>query len=772
MPTQSRGHGTRAPTQFVRMRTLNIRLTLALGLTLALTTIVLFVVHHLQAKSIRDALLWQADQAERDGRPEQVVRHLRRYLEFAPHDVEARGRLGMTLAHPKLLNKPSDRQRARFVIEQVLARDPNQHALRKCLVKMALDAQYIDWAEEHLAVLRKTLPHDGATAGLFARWLELAGRETEALDFYRLALAQAPDGMDVCVRLIQLLRRLDRGRSGEFAQEARQVLSAVLVRGAQDKGVLLAAAELAQDHGELAQARSHLERIRQLHPREVQLFQVLARLEVRAQDQAAAINCLEQGLRVVPAADRFELYWTLANLHVDTGQIDSAKEVMRSIRQCGPPRGTSDYLHARILMLQSRWFEAARLLEHVRPAFKSSSALTGQLDAQLGQCYQHLELPARQKAAFGRALENDPASVVARQGLALALWSLGQTDAAIEQYRELSRQTQEPGRARAARAHLIRLLVYRNAQRDRPDWQLVEKELGTAHEDDPRSALLAVAAAEMHLARKQFEQAQRVLTVALEKRPDSLELWTALADVAGRQGQPDQARRLLVQARDRVGDTVELRLSQARHWANAPREAVLVALRELEKGDYPAADQSRLLSGLAEVHYRHGHLQEACRLWQRLAEQPRHARDLHPRLRLLEAGLQLADDDLLRQTLAQIKTIEEGESAWWLYGEACRRILQVKQGQTQWLGEARTLLNRAVKMREVWPALLVAKAELEELDGHPEQAILQYRRAIDEGARQPRVIEELVRLLTSLRRHAEAEQERIRFQRLCSLTAR
>src|SRR5437868_10757598 len=113
------------------MRKINTRffaILVILGLLLAATA---FGLHRLQASNITDALLWQANQAEKDGKFDRAAKYLGRYLEFAREDLDTRAHLGMILSDPQVATTPQRRARARFVIDQVLAKDPERHDLRK-----------------------------------------------------------------------------------------------------------------------------------------------------------------------------------------------------------------------------------------------------------------------------------------------------------------------------------------------------------------------------------------------------------------------------------------------------------------------------------------------------------------------------------------------------------------------------------------------------------------------------------------------------------------
>src|SRR5206468_10211761 len=57
-------------------------------------------------------------------------KYLRQYLEFVPADVEQRARLATVLSDPKVATTAKARRRAEHAINEVLARDPQQHPLR------------------------------------------------------------------------------------------------------------------------------------------------------------------------------------------------------------------------------------------------------------------------------------------------------------------------------------------------------------------------------------------------------------------------------------------------------------------------------------------------------------------------------------------------------------------------------------------------------------------------------------------------------------------
>src|SRR5207244_1774528 len=91
--------------------------------------------------------------------------------------------------------------------------------------------------------------------------------------------------------------------------------------------------------------------------------------------------------------------------------------------------------------------------------------------------------------------------------------------------------------------------------------------------------------------------------------------------------------------------------------------------------------------------------------------------------------------------------------------EATRLIQDAKKGEKEYLAQAQSLLESATAQRPTWPALLLAKADIEDFRGNYENAILNYRRAVELGERNPRVLHRLVDLLCQQQRYDEADQE-------------
>ena len=162
------------------MRQVNTRFFLVLLAVCAACAATLFGADWLQAGNITNALLWQCAQAEKNGKPDVAARYLGRYLDFAPDDVEQRAHLAAILSDANVALTPASRNRAIFVINQVLAWDPLRHELNQSLCRLAMANYKMDLAKEHLDYLQRKLPDSGNVAFLLGQWYERTLQERHA----------------------------------------------------------------------------------------------------------------------------------------------------------------------------------------------------------------------------------------------------------------------------------------------------------------------------------------------------------------------------------------------------------------------------------------------------------------------------------------------------------------------------------------------------------------------------------------------------------------
>jgi tetratricopeptide (TPR) repeat protein len=794
---------------------LNVKALVILVASAVLLGGTVFGVHYLQAARIADALLWQAQRAEAENRPEQVVRYLSRYLEFVPGDTEQRAVLGRTLASPRMATNWKVKQQALFVLDQALSRDGDREDLRRLLVPIAMELKRMDLAEEHLKKLRKTAPADGEVEYLYGQWHDAQNHYSDAARCYRKAIELSPQRMASYLRLAELLRRqVDPVRHAELAAEARRVLddlvannpnsyeaylarwrhhlAAGLTKGspnlaeaakdvtravelAPDQAdVILAGAELARTREDLIAAREQLQRGLKQSPHDVRFHQAMIALELHQGRRLEAVATARQGVKAVTGKDQVTLLWSLANLLIDSGENAEADRVIAEIDRAHTSPASVDYLRARRQLQQGQWVEAARLFERTRGQLANLAdvprELLRQVDLFLGQCYDQLDEPGLRSVAFSRVLEQDANSVTARLGKAEAQAALGRLDDALDQYRKLMELPDAPG---DGWVEVARLTLLRNLQREQPDWREVDAALDKAAKAKPNAPDIVLLRAEALMAQDQPDRAEELLSRARDQEPKQTAFWTALASLAERRKQPELAWQLLRQAEEKAGDSVALRLARAGYWLERRTPDARAALDKLQDGmdRFTLEDQSRLLRGLAEALYQLGETKQAAAVWTQLSGLPRHKNDLRLRLLCFHLALQSDDKAGVERILAEIHQIEGGKGTFWRYCEALRLIEVARQGDRGVLDAARAHLDAVAARRPAWTAVLLAKADLENLRGNTDQAIASYHKAIELGERSPRTVRQLVVLLHKRQRFDEADQEIRQLQKQEQLSA-
>src|SRR5712692_10304028 len=118
------------------MKKLNVKLLVWVAAITVLLGLGVVGLHSFQAGRIAQALLWQARHAEEEEQLDVTAKFLSRYLELEPSDNEERAHLGRVLANPRMATTPRARQRALFVLEQVVTREPERAESRRLLAQM------------------------------------------------------------------------------------------------------------------------------------------------------------------------------------------------------------------------------------------------------------------------------------------------------------------------------------------------------------------------------------------------------------------------------------------------------------------------------------------------------------------------------------------------------------------------------------------------------------------------------------------------------------
>lgn len=430
-----------------------------------------------------------------------------------------------------------------------------------------------------------------------------------------------------------------------------------------------------------------------------------------------------------------------------------------------------NYLQARLKIARQEWGEAIRLLESVRKELGPGAAWSSRVHVLLGLCYRQTGDHEQEMQAFRRAVAEEPTWLAASVGLGAALLSVGRVEEASELLEPLRSASNVPPSywVLLSRCRLAREMRLPEAERH---FKEVEEALTVAAKESPKSAEVAIARANLLAAQGEFAAAKSLLESTRTEHPDDLAVWCARAELAARQERFADAEAILDQAErtPQIGDRVELRLALCRLWSqrgNAEDRVKLARLADSLPASYTDLEHARLQHELADTWFRLNEGNRAEVLWRVIARAL--PKDLRSRTRLFEVALEKQQPKTAYAWLDEIRGIEGDRGALSRWGEIALQI-QEAHGRKSQLAEARKKLHELEKQHKQWPRVPFLAATLFELEGHYQQAIQEYLRALELGDVPPRGMARLLTLLVERRELAKAETALAKYEQKTPLT--
>jgi predicted Zn-dependent protease len=516
-----------------------------------------------------------------------------------------------------------------------------------------------------------------------------------------------------------------------------------------------------------AEARDALTKGLALVPQDPAPYLGLADLEIRAGNRDEALKVLRNARKEVPEAAASEVLFALGDLSAESGDGAATAEVVEQLKKLKQNPNRIDFLRGLVLVRQGQWYAGSGVLERIRPLVGPGADGAVRLDPVridllLGLCYGNLGDLERQRDTYNRAVKAaDPSDWRPRSGRAGALAALGQSDAAIAEYRDIVGMKLAPPGTRVA---LARLLVSRNLARTTAgqpqQWDEAEQLLKEAGERMKDSVEVPLLKAEILFAKGDFEGAKRLLTECRDARPKEPEFWYALASLTDRGGGDNGAANAILDAAvARIGDTAELRIARLRITKYASPEqagAVVTRLTADVEQRFQPEERVRLLRVLASANWLLDRTAEAARLWAQVAAL--RPTELGVRLLQFDAALKLKDDAAMQRVIADIQRIE-GNGPYEKFCRASRLIgLAADGGDGSGLAEARNLLAAAGARRPGWSRVPLALARIDELEHNPERMVEHLRDAVVLGERQLSIVKTTVQALDERGRQKEADE--------------
>ena len=220
------------------------------------------------------------------------------------------------------------------------------------------------------------------------------------------------------------------GANDEALKEARKSLELA----PDNRDGLRLAAQCCITDKQIDKAREYAARSIKLYPNDIDMYAVLADIELQTGNQDKAVAVIEDGLKATSRNP--QLLWDLASVLIDLGKPNEADKVIRELATADYPRQLADYLKARSELAQEHWLAARQDLEKVRGPLYQWPSIQKQADVWLGQCYGRMGNRDLEAASYRRALKTDPSYAPAREGLIRVLQASGDVEAALAEYDE------------------------------------------------------------------------------------------------------------------------------------------------------------------------------------------------------------------------------------------------------------------------------------------------------------------------------------------------
>ena len=745
------------------------------------------------------SLIATGEKAQQDGDLRTAVRDFGNYLSIRPGDDSVRVKLANLwldiTEQPEVL--PEDWGRSINYLESVVRNMPEQKAVQKRLVDLygriyqfqpALDhlgqmiQKYPDDADlqveqmEYLLRAKKFEGPDGAIAkckvligyddktDTFDANKAVAPHEVSPYSNYAALLTSIEKNPELASRVLEQLVKenpklpaayLARGQYlvsiGEPGRGQRDIEKAYAL-APEDADVLLAMASLADTDKKTERARDYYQQGEKAHPKDWRFYQGLAGLAMKEKKYEDALAWADKGIKAVPANEAQNLLFLKSELQFQANDIEGVRKTAEEMRKGGFRPEFIEWIEARIMLAQEKWFEASKALYNLQPKMAESGPYADMIAVQLGLAYEKSGRLDLAEDSYDVVLQHNPANDPANAGKQRVRAMRGRP-VAKSQASDLDEQ-------------VAKVLQQPKGERD---WTKIDPELQKLAEDRKmEGAVLDLFWAKMMLLREDYASARKYLVAGRDKDPKNIEIQrTAVLLLRADPSQgPDKALRLLDKMAEDFGDRADLRVDRVdclialnEKSRNSEELKQKLAMLNQPPADWPEDDKVALLSSMAG-RYLSLNLRDEARTNLEQVAKLRPTALVTP-MALFSLALESNDDVGMRSAQDKIlKLVGSKNDSNWLYTEARRKISLYRRGDIgkEALPEIHQLTDKAVRARPNWFELQLVSAELDLIDGKEGDALKHFEKAQELGKPSGIAVLQHVRLLLNRGQYARAKE--------------
>ncbi|WP_149498586.1 tetratricopeptide repeat protein [Roseiconus lacunae] len=768
-------------------RTVNSKLVIALSVLVAIAVISVFSLHRMQAGRTAGLFLNEARDAAAEEEYAEALRSYQSHLRLDPDSTEGLRELG------ELYLKIGEPSSAAEQLERLLIIKPDDRESRRMVAKaLLLTGRYSD-VKDHIDRLDES-DEDAELQEWLGRCALGEGAYETASDRFRAALEIEPDRIDVYPMLSAAYRR-QPGRESEsqnvmeeltelnpssarahFLKSGYHIREADVAEASGERERAREAASIARQHamraaeldpdklpylllhascesklGDLDSALTLLRNAVEQHPSAAEAHLQFAKVYAIKSGAEGAASSLEQGIKDVEGPGKREMLIALANLQLDSQQLDKADVVIKQLQTFEGAEAEKGYLAAR-LGLQKEDFKSA-IAKSKEAILKSVDRplLLKQLHYVQGMAFRQTGDYRSAEDAFRQAISTDPNWVDPQLALVETLSLLDETEAS---YQALEKAVSLPGVPAAAWLAYAQATVRQTLvqNRNRRNWAKAEAVLEAAARRLPGDAQIASLKASV-LSQQGDTAAAADLLQEVRSEADAPEqklvVFISEANLAIKMKNWDRAASIIAQAENEFPGkpTIDL-LKCTKAIAQDPQGANATFRRVVDQSSsMESASQRSLLGGLSALAGRFEQWDLARSVVETACQ--RFPKDVS--LRNIACSLAVSSRDIpwLMQATEQLKSIE-GESATWHLSIAQATWLVVKNENREpsesELQQIESHLEQAKTKRSDWPLPYLLEADVALSQKQNEKALHAVTTAIDQGVRTPSAIRTAVAL--------------------------
>lgn len=506
---------------------------------------------------------------------------------------------------------------------------------------------------------------------------------------------------------------------------------------------------------EVAACRELVEAGIAAHPDDLRFYYTLAYLEITKRDLKKAMEQLNRGMDKVEKRNKVLLLDFMTNLQLSEQDVAGARKTAAEMAKVGIPQHFLDYIEARCLVAEERWFQAREKLDSVKTSFEQSPGTLTQIYFQLGLCRERLGQSDLAINAYKLAVDTDPANTAARDGITR-----------IEQQRGTAEQSADD-------VELNKLFAQElQKPKEEQNWGEIDKKIDKFATDKGfKGAAKTLLKVELLMRRGDYSAARELIKQAYAEDPDNLNVRRAAyklvaLDPAPGQG-PTKAIELLQGVASKYGDSSILRLDKAdllisinaAAGENQDLDKLKAELYALADGsdDWTPQQKIQFWSGLGGKFFQLKLRDDAENCLKKVTELA--PGDLATRETLFKLAREENDDAGMKAAQEEIlKIVGSKENSSWLFAEAQRLMSLVARGQggEETLKQADDLIAKALIERPDWNELHLLRAEIELNRGNEAGALQNFDQAMKLGRATPQGLAMYAQLLVRRGRWVDA----------------